>query len=449
MDASEEILRYSYRLDTLFDLSRSLFTSFDPDEIINTCLLSTMGNFGALKGFISIYELPSKSVVHSVSHGFHGCDMNNVHRVIANRMCDTIFDKRDPINCVQLSLPPDFDEIDYILPIKISPSLIGFMGIGAKIVGGPYSEEEKKLLVTVNNSLVVAFKNAQSFKEIHRLNADLLDKKKDLESTVKQLETAMIQISDYSRHLEKIIAALNVAQEVQQSFFPQKPHAHDMYDLAGTSLYCDETGGDYFDFINLPIMGHGTLGIAVGDVSGHGISSALLMAGVRAYLRGRVMQPGSAAQIMTDVNQLVCSDTNKTCQFMTLIFLAVDPATRRVTWVNAGHEPIYIYHPVLDRFDELESIRSLAIGVHTNFQYSELSAVVEPGQIVILTTDGVSEAHNARLELFGKERFKEIIRKNATFSAEEIVKSVIQSIEEFRGAAPQHDDITLVVLKFH
>ena len=124
----------------------------------------------------------------------------------------------------------------------------------------------------------------------------------------------------YSKHLEQIIAALNVAQEVQQSLLPQSAPVDKRFDIAGGSLYCDETGGDYYDYIELPRLGPDVNAIAVGDVSGHGISSALLMAGVRAYLRSRVLHTGSVAEIITDVNRLVAADTAETSQFMTLFF---------------------------------------------------------------------------------------------------------------------------------
>jgi serine phosphatase RsbU (regulator of sigma subunit) len=109
--------------------------------------------------------------------------------------------------------------------------------------------------------------------------------------------------------LEKIIATLNVAQEVQQSLLPQCSPREDRFHLAGSSRYCDETGGDYYDYIELPDMGSDVYAIAVGHVSGHGISSALLMASIRAYLRSRVTQAGSVADIITDVNRLVAADT--------------------------------------------------------------------------------------------------------------------------------------------
>ena len=104
----------------------------------------------------------------------------------------------------------------------------------------------------------------------------MLENKKKLETTLEKLRVAVRKKAKYSKHLEKIIAALNVAQEVQQSLLPQYAPREDRFDLAGSSQYCDETGGDYYDYIELPDMGSDVYAIAVGDVSGHGISSALL-----------------------------------------------------------------------------------------------------------------------------------------------------------------------------
>jgi sigma-B regulation protein RsbU (phosphoserine phosphatase) len=132
---------------------------------------------------------------------------------------------------------------------------------------------------------------------------------------------------------------------------------------------------------------------------------------------------------------------------MTLFFLMVEAATNRMTWINAGHDPIFVYDPVMDRFAELRG-KGLALGVDADWQYTEQSAIAKAGQIVVMTTDGVMETHNERSELFGRERFKEIISRNASQDAEEVLKAIVESVEKFRGEASQHDDITLVVLKF-
>jgi serine phosphatase RsbU (regulator of sigma subunit) len=260
------------------------------------------------------------------------------------------------------------------------------------------------------------------------------------------LENARLydRLADYSRSLEEIIAALNLAQEVQQNLLPQRPPQRESIDVAGRSLYCDETGGDYYDYIELP---NRSLGIVVGDVSGHGVSAALLMASVRGYLRARATLSGATGDIITGVNRLISADTAETGQFMTLFYLVVEPSSNRIIWVRAGHDPGFLYCPHSDRFETLSGA-GIALGVDETWDYEDFNRRVKPGQIVLLTTDGIFEAHNPEGEMFGKIRFKEVVRKNAGLEAEGIRKAVFEAVTEFRGDEPQEDDITLVVLKF-
>jgi len=255
------------------------------------------------------------------------------------------------------------------------------------------------------------------------------------------------KLDRYSKYLEQIIASLNVAQEVQQSLLPQHSPSEKRLDIAGSSLYCDETGGDYYDYIELPHIGSDAYGIAVGDVSGHGISSALQMASVRAYLRGRATQGGAVAEIITDVNRLVSADTMETGLFMTLFFLMIEAHNGCTTWVRAGHEPALLYNPDSDHFEKLEG-EGLPLGVDENWRYRDYTVTVKPGQILILTTDGLWENRNTKGEMFGRERFIKFIRQNASLAAKEIQASIIEAVTNFQGKAQQEDDITLVILKF-
>jgi sigma-B regulation protein RsbU (phosphoserine phosphatase) len=255
------------------------------------------------------------------------------------------------------------------------------------------------------------------------------------------------KLANYSKHLEEIIQALNVAQEVQQSLLPRYLPRNKFIDVAGKSLFCDETGGDYYDHIELTRFGPDTHAFVVGDVSGHGISSALLMASVRAYLRGRAMYADSIAEIISDVNTLISADTRKTGNFMTLFFLVVEPQTGRITWVRAGHHPALSYSPYTGCFEEIGG-DGLPLGVAEDWRYNEYSSKVKSGEILILSTDGAWETHNEQGEMLGQDRFKEIISRNVSLDSKNILNSILDEIADFQGAAPQEDDITLMVLKF-
>jgi sigma-B regulation protein RsbU (phosphoserine phosphatase) len=218
-------------------------------------------------------------------------------------------------------------------------------------------------------------------------------------------------------------------------------------DIAGRSIYCDETGGDYYDFINGDTGEDEQLTIAVGDVSGHGISSALLMAAVRSSLRQRLSQPGGAGGIISDVNRQLVQDVEDSGQFMTLFYLNIDATNMQAHWVRAGHDPAIFYDPVTDSFEELAG-SGMALGIDEDWQYKAyLKSGLNPGQIIFLSTDGIWEAFNHKGEMFGKERIYDIIRNHSSLSANEIINIIIQSLKRFQQGAPIEDDITLVVIK--
>jgi len=246
----------------------------------------------------------------------------------------------------------------------------------------------------------------------------------------------------------KLKQELNLAMEVQQSLLPQRPPQILGFDIAGKSIYCDETGGDYYDFIEFPELGQGHMGVAVGDVSGHGIAPALLMTTVRAFLRSRVLtQPEDLADAITDVNRLLCIDTAETGNFMTLFFMLIDSGNGKISWVRAGHEPAMIYEPSTDSFDELLG-KGIALGVDETWSFEEqIRELCSDSQIVLIGTDGIWETENPQGESFGKKRLKEIIRQHKNRSSEEIVQVIKDALAIHRETAPQQDDVTMVVIK--
>jgi sigma-B regulation protein RsbU (phosphoserine phosphatase) len=152
----------------------------------------------------------------------------------------------------------------------------------------------------------------------------------------------------------RMTKSLGLAREVQQSLLPQKDPVLAGFDIAGASIYCDETGGDYYDFIETNRGGHAGLAVMVGDVSGHGVSSALLMATARALIMQRTSMPGDPADIINDVNRSLSLDTSQTGNFMTFFYCELSERGSTVQWVRAGHDPALIYDPAADAFDELK-----------------------------------------------------------------------------------------------
>ena len=241
--------------------------------------------------------------------------------------------------------------------------------------------------------------------------------------------------------------SLFLAREVQQNLLPASNPQIEGLNIAGSSIYCDETGGDYYDFIIRDTNEDAQISIAIGDVSGHGISSALLMAAVRSSLRQRTSLPGSAAEIISDVNRQLVNDVEDSGQFVTMFYLNIDPIIKHLQYVRAGHDPAIFYDPNTDTFEELGG-RGMALGVDKNWDvkaYTKTS--LKNGQIIFLSTDGIWEARNFQGEMFGKEPIYDIIRNNSSSGANEILNAMLESLKSFQKDAKIEDDITLVIIK--
>ena len=250
---------------------------------------------------------------------------------------------------------------------------------------------------------------------------------------------------DGLRHRLQLITALKLAEEVQQNLLPSVSPSIPGLDIAGISHYCDETGGDYYDYLRLS---NGDLGVVVADASEHGVSAALLMTTVRAQLRQRVAMEGDIARIVSDVNQELAKDVGGSGRFVTMFFLQLEPENRTLNWVRAGHEPAILYNAEDDDFLELAG-EGMALGVVENQGFRKYTHEGwTPGSIVVVGTDGIRETQNDKGEMFGLDRLREAIRESASESAEDIQKRIIEDLRVFQGEAPQEDDVTLVVVKF-
>lgn len=255
--------------------------------------------------------------------------------------------------------------------------------------------------------------------------------------------TTFNQIIPRLRDHLRMSQTLGLAKDVQQSLLPSDDPQLRGFDIAGASLYCEETGGDYYDFI--PIS-KDRLAVVVGDVSGHGVSSALLMATARALVMQRTALPGPTAGIINDVNRHLSLDTSDSGNFMTFFYCELTAGQREVRWVRAGHDPALLYDPQRDRFDELKG-RGLALGLDDGFEYEEYRRNLMPAQIVLIGTDGIWEMRDKRGEMFGKRRLKAMIRSHQSSTAKEIIVAITESLNQFRGDRAQEDDVTMVVIK--
>ena len=242
--------------------------------------------------------------------------------------------------------------------------------------------------------------------------------------------------------------AIELAAEVQKSLLPRRAPRIPGLDVAGRSEPSQYTGGDYFDYLEDADADSRVLSLAVGDISGHGVDAALLMTTARGFLRMRAGQPGSPAQIVTEMNRHLAQDLYGSGRFMTLFYLRLDAGRGKAQWVRAGHDPALIYCPILDTFTELGADAGLPLGVERERRYIEEHGDVKPGQIIAVGTDGIWEARSCAGEMFGKARFREVLRRHAFGTAREILDAVFEAVREHAGGNRPEDDVTLVIVKY-
>jgi sigma-B regulation protein RsbU (phosphoserine phosphatase) len=240
--------------------------------------------------------------------------------------------------------------------------------------------------------------------------------------------------------------SLDVAMQVQQQLLPRAAPSVWGLDVAGHSTYCDETGGDYYDFLVLDQPARDTLLVVLGDVMGHGVASALVMAGVRSVLRDRAEGTGEMAALLGRLNNALSADLDGS-RFMTMYLARLDARAGTMRWASAGHDPALVYNPAGDQFRE-EPGGDLPLGVMPGTEYAEQTASpLAVGQVLLVGTDGVWEMMNPEGEAYGRDRLKEVIRAVAGGSAQGIVEAILNSLAAFRRERRPTDDVTFVIIK--
>ena len=241
---------------------------------------------------------------------------------------------------------------------------------------------------------------------------------------------------------ERYRQELEMGTKIQQSMLPQTPPVIEGVSISFYLKAADEVGGDYYDIVPLDEK---RLAIAIGDVNGHGLGAALLMAMAKSAFHMQVGRDPDAATVITGLNEMVFSATAER-RFMTFFYALVDLQERRIVYTNAGHH--YPYQ-LQARDGRLISLKPSAypLGVRPNTQFPVREGSIGPGDVLVFYTDGIIEAKNPQGEEFGFERLEELIWLHQRHSADKIREAILASLRNFQAGQPQDDDVTLLVLK--
>jgi sigma-B regulation protein RsbU (phosphoserine phosphatase) len=248
----------------------------------------------------------------------------------------------------------------------------------------------------------------------------------------------------------KVKEGLALAHEVQQKLLPAAAPLLPGYDIAGLSVYSEDVGGDYYDFLVMTdATGKRRVGVVVGDVAGHGVVAALTMTAVRVLMRSYAGDGVALLPAMQAINHHLTEDSTGG-RFVTLVYMILDPVLgrRQIRWISAGQGPLLLYDIDRKAFEEL-AVNDIPLGVEDTWHFHEMRRQDWPASgVLLIGTDGIWEAQNEDGKNFGKEGMMETLRETAHLSAQEICDVFGERLRRFRGAKPQRDDITLVVVKF-
>jgi phosphoserine phosphatase RsbU/P len=306
---------------------------------------------------------------------------------------------------------------ELLLPISLNDQVLGIMTLSTKQSEEAFSTTDIRLLDSVAAQTGLALENGRLTQAI------------------------AAEIAERERHKREV----EIAHEVQERLFPQEyPHIAGL-DYAGACRPALGVGGDYYDFI---LFSKNELGIAIGDISGKGIPAALLMATLRAFLRGlTVERKTDLTALIANLNRLVY-ESSESDRYATFFYSEFDAASRTMNYVNAGHNPPMVFR---QRNGALEVMRldtgGPVIGLMEDCSYIQGTVELVPGDFFVAYTDGISEAMNAADKEWGEERLKSAVLANHGSTARVLIERLMASADQFVAGAPQHDDMTLSIVK--
>lgn len=256
----------------------------------------------------------------------------------------------------------------------------------------------------------------------------------DLKTNIENLKKTTAEKERYSREME-------IAKEIQDTFLPESAPDIPGYEIAAANFPAMEIGGDLYDFIP---AGAGRMAFVIADVSGKGVSAALFMALSRTLLHAIGGEEGDPSRAVQTVNRLIFAD-DRSGMFITVFYGVLDPETGTFAYVNGGHNPPLIVHrDGTARW--LDRAKGIALGVVEDVAIPAFTETLAAGDVILLYTDGVTEAFDEKEECFGEERVRDCLRRNRSLPAQEILSALLDEIRQFTGSAPQSDDITMVVI---
>jgi len=405
-------------LSVLGEVSQALIYHLPLDQLLEHIMDLISENLPMDRGFLMLKEGNPEQLIPKVIR-INNKSLQNQNIQVSQSIVQTALDKNSAVLVSDVQSDSLFRAQASVVQFNIHSAMCVPLWNNKEIIGivyadrisllEPFSEVELKLLTLLSNLAAVKIENAKLF------------------------EQAIEKI--------KMEKELVLATQIQKNFLPKENPECKNYDIAGANITCYQVGGDYYDFI--PIDSD-RLGIVIADVSGKGVSASLLMASLRAALHSEIHPRYKIEELAPKLNDFLhrSSDIDR---FITFFFCDLDKKSGDLTYINAGHNPPI----VLDHKGKVQRLEScgLCLGMFAASDYEIRKLKLHAGDLVLLFTDGITEARNKDNEDFQEDRLIEIIKKQANLPAKKLVQKILDEVRSFTSGADPADDITLVIIK--
>jgi sigma-B regulation protein RsbU (phosphoserine phosphatase) len=308
-------------------------------------------------------------------------------------------------------LPNEAQNVKSLLcvPMRMKGRMVGVLAVFNKTGGEPFTESDQRLLTIIAAQSAHVIENARLYEE----------------------EQALVRIEQ----------ELQTARDIQRRLLPKASPDIPCYDIAGRSEAARRVGGDYFDFIATE---GGPTAICLADVSGKGVTASLLMANTQATVRSQALSGGTLAEQLYRANRLLYSSTEDN-KFVTMFYSVLDPTKHELLYSNAGHNPPALYRGDADPV--LLEAGGPVLGVLPQFTFEQSALTFEIGDLLVIYTDGISEAMNSALDEYGEDRLHRFVRDHQDAPSAKLIDQIFDDVKLFCGEAPQTDDMSMIVMR--
>ena len=404
-------------LSIINEVASAVTSTWSLDEIVTSIVQKCVQHLNVEQGAVLLFDKQEDSAALKTMVRRVDSSVGAIPYRLGDQLSGWMLKNQAPLLIDDLAADERFrinEEVDSAIrslmcvPLRLKNRMIGVLIVFNKRSRESFTESNQRLLT------IIAAQSAQVIE-----NARLYEEEKALQRMQQEME---------------------MARSIQANLLPKAQPSIPGYDIAGMSVSAANVGGDYYDFL----PSEDRLILCLGDVSGKGMPASLLMANVQATIRGQNLVISSAAECMSRSNRLLFQSTDS-AKFVTFFYGILDTAGRTIDYSNAGHNP-----PILlsdgQEAQRLE-IGGPVLGVLPDFPYQQATVALHPGDLLLIFSDGYSEAVNRRLEEFGEDQLLRLAARNRGDSAADLIEKISQAVVAHTGDEPQTDDMTIIAVR--